>query len=323
MEKHVDIHVGGYHLTKSIGTGGMGAVLTACLLLLLTFGVSCSESKKDEGKAEGNADNRITIEADSNPDKYITLDLAPGVTMKLAHIPAGTFMMGSKDSTEEVAKKGRAKVDWCKDEGPQRLVTITKPFYMGIYEVTQEQYQAIMGKNPSHFKGAKNPVEKVSWNDAVSFCKALSRKTGKMVRLPTEAEWEYACRAGTTTPFNTGSTISTNQANYDGDYTYGNGRKCVDRGKTISVGSFKPNAWGLYDMHGNVWEWCRDWYKVSYANANTRDPQGPNSGTYRVLRGGSWISSPRLCRSASRNWFTPGGTFFHYGFGFRVVFLDL
>ena len=250
--------------------------------------------------------------AESSPNKYLTLDLGGSVGMKLVKIPAGSFMMGSPASE---AWRGS-------DEGPHRRVTISKPFYMGIHEVTQEQYQAVLGENPSKFKGAKNPVEKVSWNDAAEFCRRLSVKTGKTVRLPTEAQWEYACRAGTTTPFNTGETISTSQANYNGYYTYGIGKKGAYSDKTIPVGSFKPNAFGLYDMHGNVWEWCRDWYDKSYyAKANNRDPQGPDSGEYRVLRGGRWYSDPKNCRSAYRGRDAPnlmvGGSY-----GFRVVVLD-
>jgi len=250
--------------------------------------------------------------AKSSDGKFLTFDLGGGVSMKLVKIPAGTFMMGSPASE---ARRGS-------DEGPQRRVTISKPFYMGIYEVTQEQYQAVLGENPSNFTGAKNPVKKISWNNAAEFCRRLSVKTGKTVRLPTEAQWEYACRAGTTTPFNTGETISTSQANYNGYYTYGSGKKGAYSDKTIPVGSFKPNAFGLYDMHGNVWEWCKDWYDKSYyAKANNRDPQGPDSGEYRVLRGGRWYSDPKNCRSAHRGRDAPnlmvGGSY-----GFRVVVLD-
>jgi len=264
---------------------------------------SLSESSHKSVSADGPSESSSL----SGSPKTLTLALGGGVTMKLALIPSGTFIMGSP--------AGEALRD--DDEGPQRRVTITKPFYMGIYEVTQAQYEAVTGKNPSYFKGAKNPVERVSWHDAVEFCKALSGKTGQTVRLPTEAEWEYACRAGTTKPFNTGRTISTDQANYDGNFTYGNGRKGVYRKKTVPVGIFGPNAWGLYDMHGNVWEWCSDWYADSYANAETDDPQGPASGASRVLRGGSWGIAPRYCRSANRSRNSPGawGNYF----GFRVA----
>jgi len=247
----------------------------------------------------------------------LTLDLGNGVTMKLVKIPAGTFTMGSRDSAEDVAKKGDSDAEMYEDEHPRHSVTITRPFYIGVYEVTQEQYQAVMGENPSGFKGAKNPVDTVSWDDAVAFCKALSVKTGRTLRLPTEAEWEYACRAGTTTPFHMGETISTDQANYHGKYTYGNGKKGVYREKTIPVGSFKPNAFGLYDMHGNVLEWCSDWCEDSYPNVNTTDPNGPNTGEDRVFRGGSWDAVPVNCRSALRDGYSPDER--ESSFGFRVV----
>ena len=240
--------------------------------------------------------------------KELTLDLGNQVTMKLALIPAGKFTMGSP-----AGEKDRA------DDEVQHDVTISKPFYMGIFEVTQEQYQQVVGTNPSKFKGAQNPVEQVSWNDAADFCKKLSQTTGKTVTLPTEAQWEYACRAGTTTPFHTGQTISTDEANYNGNSVYGNGQKGTDRQTTIPVGSFKPNAFGLYDMHGNVLEWCSDWYG-SYANANQVDPAGPSSGEYRVLRGGCWNGIPQDCRSAGRSGVVPGYPGYRFSnFGFRVV----
>jgi formylglycine-generating enzyme required for sulfatase activity len=219
----------------------------------------------------------------------VSLDLKEGGKLVLAPIPAGTFMMGSP-ATED--KRG--------DNETQHRVTISKPFYMGIHPVTQAQYQAIMGKNPANFQGNDLPVEQVNWNDAVEFCQKISQKAGRTFRLPTEAEWEYACRAGTTTPFYFGNTISTEQANYDGNYTYGNGVKGVHRQKTTSVGSFPANAWGLHDMHGNVWEWCADWYGDYPAEAAI-DPQGVSNGPSRVLRGGSWNNNPQNCRSANRN----------------------
>lgn len=235
-------------------------------------------------------------EAGSGP----TLDLGNKVTMKLALIPAGKFMMGSPKD-----EKGRKD-----NEGPQHEVAITKPFHMGIYEVTQDQYKQIMGNNPSDFKRRRNPAENVLWDDAVEFCQKLSQKTGKTVRLPTEAEWEYACRAGSKTPYNTGETISTRQANLDN----GPGRN------TMAVGSFKPNDWGLYDMHGNVWEWCSDRFSEDYyANAEKTDPQGPApaSGGCRVVRGGYHASFPRSCRSARRDWMDPRSRL--CSLGFRVV----
>ena len=165
-----------------------------------------------------------------------------------------------------------------KDDEIQHKVTLTKGFYMGVYTVTQEQWQEVMGNNPSHFKGEKNlPVEHVSWDDCQEFIKKLREKDKKPYRLPTEAEWEYACRAGTTTPFHFGETISTDQANYNGNFTYGNGKKGVYREKTTPVGSFPANAWGLHDMHGNVWQWCQDWYG-DYPQKDVVDPQGPEKG---------------------------------------------
>jgi formylglycine-generating enzyme required for sulfatase activity len=256
----------------------------------------------------------------------LALDCGSGVTLDLMRISAGRFMMGSPLSEGnnratswekwENGPVGEKTVIGRSDNEVQHEVTITKPFYMGIHEVTQSQWRAVMGNNPSYFKGDDNPVEKVSWDDAMEFCRKLSSKSGRKVRLPTEAEWEYACRAGTTMAFNTGETISTDQVNYNGNYTYGNGRKGVYREKTTPVGSFGANAWGLYDMHGNVWEWCSDWHGV-YDLANTKDPQGVSNGTPRVVRGGSWANSPWGCRSAYRFRLEPDLR--AIDFGFRVV----
>ncbi|GHV90479.1 hypothetical protein AGMMS50268_09820 [Spirochaetia bacterium] len=250
-------------------------------------------------------------------------------------IEGGTFTMGSPSSEAERFS----------DEGPQHTVSISA-FYMGKYEVTQKEWVAVMGSNPSYFKGDNLPVEQVSWYDAIEYCNKRSEKEGLRpaytidksrldpnnyasttgeddwqsdnirwivtvnknangYRLPTEAEWEYACRAATTTPFSTGNNITTNQANYNGDY-----------GETTAVGSFAPNRWGLYDMHGNVWEWCWDWYE-SYSTAAQTDPTGASSGPYRVLRGGGWSGDAQGLRSAGRNGSTPS---FRFNFiGFRVV----
>jgi formylglycine-generating enzyme required for sulfatase activity len=176
-----------------------------------------------------------------------------------------------------------------------------------------------MGENPSRFSGANNPVERVNWYKAKEFCKRLSEKTGREYRLPSEAEWEYACRAGTTTPFYFGETITTDLANYDGDYTYGNGPEGVDREKTTPVGSFPPNAFGLYDMHGNVWEWCEDVWHENYEGAPNDGRPWLTGGNHnrRVLRGGSWTYNPRFCRCANRYWLNPDFDFNYYGF--RVV----
>jgi formylglycine-generating enzyme required for sulfatase activity len=189
---------------------------------------------------------------------------------------------------------------------------------MGVYIVTQEQWQEVMGNNPSHFKGEKNlPVEKVSWNDCQEFITKLREKDTKLYRLPTEAEWEFACRAGTKTPFHFGDTISPDRANYNSDYTYGNGKRGVERKKTTPVGSFPANAWGLHDMHGNLFQWCQDWYG-KYPQKDVFDPQGPENGEEHVVRGGSWSVTPEHCRSAFRFISVPGNR--NYRLGFRLCF---
>jgi formylglycine-generating enzyme required for sulfatase activity len=223
----------------------------------------------------------------TQPAKELILDLGSNVSMKLVLIPAGKFLMGSPDG----------EPNRFPDEGPQHEVTISKPFYMGVYTVTQEQYEQVMGKNPSSFKGPQNPVETVSWDDAVEFCKKLSQKRGRAVSLPTEAQWEYACRAGSKSRFSFGD-----DDDKLGDYAWY--WKNSDS-KTHPVGQKKPNDFGLYDMHGNVWQWCSDWYTESYANAGKTDPTGPASGSIRVLRGGSWCHYPLICRSAYRYGLTP------------------
>lgn len=228
--------------------------------------------------------------------------------MEFVWVPPGEFMMGSPANEE-----GRD------DDETQHRVKLTKGFFMGATEVTQSQYETLMGSNLSYFKGTSNPVEQVSWHDAEKYCESLTKKDGVTYGLPTEAQWEYACRAGTKTPFNCGETISTDLANYDGNYTYGDGRKGTYREKTTPVRSFPANAWGLYDMHGNVWEWCVDWYGEDYyEKSDKEDAKGPNSGTDRVLRGGSWNHRPRYCRSANRVGGNPALTFFTLGF--RLVY---
>lgn len=240
--------------------------------------------------------------------------------MKFAWIPPGTFLMGSPREEQQQASrdyKKQVKGDYDFAEEKQHRVTLSQGFYLSIHPVTQAHWQAVMGSNPSHFKGDNLPVENVSWDDCQEFCKKLSQKTGKLNRLPTEAEWEYACRAGTTTPFHFGSTVSAEQANYDGNYTYGSGKKGQCRPQTTSVGSFPANPWGLFDMHGNVFEWCQDWYG-DYPSGDVTNPKGENSGAARVLRGGSWGASPWRARSAYRGWYAPGNTDRYCGV--RVVF---
>ena len=195
-------------------------------------------------------------------------------------------------------------------EKPAHPVTLTQPFYVGKFDVTQEQYQQVMGTNPSYFKGKDNPVEQVSWDDAQAFCKKLSEQTTDRVRLPTEAEWEYSCRAGTKTTYYSGDT----DKDLDRVAWYGANSKST----THPVGQKESNFFGLYDMHGNVWQWCQDWYSENYyGKSEAENPQGPAQGAVRLLRGGSWDFNPMICRSANRCRYDPVNRY--YNIGFRVV----
>jgi formylglycine-generating enzyme required for sulfatase activity len=239
--------------------------------------------------------------------KHVEVDVGGGVKLKLVYIEPGKFMMGSPKEEKE---------RW--DKELQHEVEITKGFYMGVFEVTQQEYEKVIGENPSHFKGDRLPVEKVSWEDAMEFCKRLSKKEGKLVDLPTEAEWEYACRAGSKTVFHYGNSLSSKQANFAGDFPYGGAAKGPYLQKTARVGSYEPNAFGLYDMHGNVWEWCKDWSSDEYyKDGPRRAPPGPAKGKRRVVRGGAWDITASGCRSAYRDEDGPG--FNEYCVGFRVV----
>ncbi|BAT56166.1 serine/threonine protein kinase [Nostoc sp. NIES-3756] len=253
--------------------------------------------------AKGNITNRRNLKA-----KYFVEDLGNGITLEMVQIPGGTFTMGSPEG-----EKYRQT-----DESPQHQVTVPG-FFMGRYAVTQAQYQAIMGTNPSRFKGEKRPVEKVSWDDAVEFCKRLSQKTGKTYRLPSEAEWEYACRAGTTTPFYFGETITTDLVNYHGSYPYGAAPKGEYRLQTTDVGKFPPNSFGLYDMCGNTWEWCQDLYNESYQGAPTDGSTwlSGKDNNIKLLRGGSLYVFAVHCRSAYRH--RDAITNLRDNVGFRVV----
>ncbi|MCE2717543.1 MAG: SUMF1/EgtB/PvdO family nonheme iron enzyme [Dolichospermum sp.] len=248
-----------------------------------------------------------TISSRFNPAISSTQNenLGKGVVLEMVAIPGGKFLMGSPEGQGDDSEK------------PQHQVTVP-PFFMGKYPVTQAQWERVadlpkvkidLRSKPSHFQGANLPVENVSWHDAQEFCARLSKATGKLYRLPSEAEWEYACRANTTTPYYFGDTITTDLVNHNGKY-----------GKTTDVGKFYPNAFGLYDMHGNVWEWCEDGWHKNYINA----PIWPNdsiawisSNNKQILRGGSWIDLRGLCRSACRN----GNNAYYrcYDYGFRVA----
>ena len=243
----------------------------------------------------------FTQEQQSN----FTQDLGNGIKLEMIAIPGGTFLMGTEDQEiKRLCKK--YDTEWFENEQPQHQVTV-QPFFMGKYSVTQAQYQQVMGKNPSHFPGDKRPVECVSWDEAVEFCQRLSQQTGKEYRLPTEAEWEYACRARTTTPYHFGETITDKLANYSRNVA-----------ETTAVGKYPPNAFGLYDMHGNVWEWCQDDWHNNYHGAPT-DGRARVSDVRitKVMRGGSWLDIPDGCRSAPRN----SGTrdYRSNAVGFRVV----
>ena len=210
----------------------------------------------------------------------------------------GTFLMGSSEDEPE-------REPWESGDETQHQVTLSRGFWMAETPVTQALWEIFMGENPSRFKGAELPVEEVSWDDAQRFINKLNGiKPELQLCLPTEAQWEYACRAGTTTPFAFGENITTDQVNYNGEYPYNNGKKGKGRSQTVEVKSLPPNGWGLYQMHGNVWEWCQDWFG-SYPAEPVVDPKGSQSGTDRVLRGGSWISTGGNCRSADRDRFDP------------------
>jgi formylglycine-generating enzyme required for sulfatase activity len=239
-------------------------------------------------------------------------------------IPPGEFDRGSTEA--EIAKllaEARATkqpswyIDRLPSEAPKHRVRIARPFYLGMFEVTQAEYERVMGKNPSRYKGdPRRPVEQVSWEDAAEFCRRLSsleakQSAGRSYRLPTEAEWEHACRAGTRTTWYSGD----DEAGLKSVAWYAAGRQ----GSSYPVGQKKPNAWGLYDMHGNVWEWCNDWHDTAYyVNSPLEDPLGPTSGSDRVNRGGSWFYNARGCRSAYRNKDRP--SFQSNSCGFRLAF---
>jgi len=232
-------------------------------------------------------DNRGGMGALDGPTEAVeTIDLGGGVRIELVLIRPGTFMMGSDK------------------EGPVHQVTLTQPFYLGKFEVTQEQWQAVMGSNPSYFKGPKLPVANVSWDDCQDFLTKLREKTGRKFTLPTEAQWEYACRAGTTTRYSFGDSDA-GLAEH-GWYSVNSGAK------NHPVGEKKSNPWGLYDMHGNVWEWCADRYG-NYPSNEVSDPAGAASGASRVYRGGSWSNVAAFCGSADRDGNLPGFRFLYLG----------
>ena len=266
-------------------------------------------------------------EQEKRQGKFFSQDLGNSVTLEMVYLPGGSFLMGTEE--EEIERLVK-KFNWegFRSEKPQHEVKI-QPFFLGKYPVTQEQWKAIsslpkvnrdLEAEPSYFKGDKRPVEKVAWEDAVEFCQRLSFQTGKEYRLPSEAEWEYACRAGTTSPFNLGETITEELVNYDGREIYGNEPRGEYREETTPVGSFSANAYGLYDLHGNVWEWCEDDWHENYQAAPTDGSAWKlGASSIKVVRGGSWLNAPPDCRCAYR--FDLASNYRSYFIGFRVAYV--
>ena len=255
-------------------------LMVSVLLFMWTLSVN-AEKPKAEPIAGPDAGMRMVKTAD-------------GIEYAFRWCPAGSFTMGSPES-----ESGR-----CPDEFPHE-VALTDGFWMLETEVTREMWKSVMGNEPGVFRGERLPVEQVGWVDCIEFCRKLSEKLGSPVTLPTEAQWEYACRAGTSGPF---------AGNLEEMAWFGPNSE----NRTHPVGQKKPNAWGIHDMHGNVWEWCLDWYaEDSYAGSPSTDPHGPDRGVNRVYRGGGWYGDARFCRSAYRNYYAPN--FRSYGHGFRII----
>jgi formylglycine-generating enzyme required for sulfatase activity len=305
-------------LAKKGITQLLGLFVIAFMAVAFT---ACGEEPK-KPPTKGDNDQKISRPSTPVPDPITrTFDLGEGVNLEMVLISAGTFKMGSLDS--EVGSQS--------DE-TRHEVTISKPFYLGKYPITVAQWKRFVAvtdykteaetsggafkwdgkewkldpdtnwKHPGFRQAPTHPVVCVSWNDVQKFhswLNALALKNATTFAMPSESQWEYACRAGTTTPFHFGSELNGTQANCDGNFPYGTNRKGPFVEKTTPVGTYPPNAWGLYDMHGNVWQWCSDWYG-EYPEKPIKDPVGPLSGKHRVLRGGSWFINANLCRAASR-----------------------
>jgi formylglycine-generating enzyme required for sulfatase activity len=273
----------------------MKSLLLAMLVGLMMVG--CGEEAQKEAVQEEAKD-----ESAAPLGENFTI---PDLNLTMIWVEPGTFTMG--------------------DKGEQHQVTLTKGFHLGKHEVTQAQWERVMGSDPSEYKGADRPVEQVSWNDAVEFCKKLTemeKKAGRVpegmtYQLPTEAQWEYACRAGTTTVYSWGDTITKTNANYNSGEVPRR-RAAQLAGAATPVGNYPANPWGFHDMHGNVWEWCADWYG-NYPSGSVTDPEGPASGSRRVGRGGSWHDDGTYLRSAGRSTYAPSGR--STTLGFRVGFL--
>jgi len=291
------------HRLRVRRVGGVKKLLLALLVGALLAGCGDDELKKKVQELEDELEQvkKGKDDAQGNdvaPSKKKAFTI-PDLELEMLWCKPGIFTMGSPLSEADRS-----------DDETQHAVTLTKGFWLGKHEVTQAQWQSIMGSNPSKFKGANLPVEKVSWDDVASFCAKLTereRKAGRLpegyaYQLPTEAQWEYACRAGTRTAYSFGAAITAKQANHDNDV-----------GQTTAVGSYPANAWGFHDMHGNVYEWCRDWYD-DYPDGSVRNPMGPAAGSVRGFRGGSWLFRARDARSATRFRNVPVYRFDNLGF---------
>ena len=285
--------------------GGLGRkvqwtrwVLSLAAIVVLSIFLQDMIVAQAAAKGLNPTDNRTSVPDSGYNAKHgavKTVDLGGGVKLEMVYLEQGQFQMGSKTG---------------------HTVTLSQGFWIGKYEVTQSQYEQITGSNPSFFKGSNRPVESVSWKDAMAFCRKLSSRTGQTFTLPTEAQWEYACRAGTSTAFSFGNCLNTSDANYNGNYPMKGCSKGQNRKTTWDVGNGRTNGWGLVDMHGNVYEWCLDWHG-GYPSGNVTEPAGPASGFLHIFRGGSWDSYAGSCRSGLRDWNTP--TLTENYLGFRVV----
>ncbi|MGK7923180.1 MAG: formylglycine-generating enzyme family protein [Trichodesmium sp.] len=308
---------------KFLGVTGLS--LSSSLFLYKTY---INKTKSNSSQISNNTFELETLKVDIRGNQIETKNLKVSVIkeyldneifIEIVSIPQGIFVMGSPETE---AKR-------LANEGPQHPVNIA-PFFMSKYPINQAQWQIVASEFPqiniplnpdiSKFKGKHLPVESISWYEANEFCARIAQKTGKNYRLPSEAQWEYGCRANTTTPFYFGETITTNLANYNGNSNYGEVSRGLWRGQTTKVGSFPGNTFGLYDMHGNVWEWCADdWHSnYNFAPSDGRIWQSESSSLYKVLRGGSWNIGARRCRSASRYALIPDSK--DYFLGFRVVY---
>ena len=286
--------------------------MRAILISLLVFGVcGCGEKQKP-------LPDVASVEQPLPVAKPVGDPIENSIGMVLVPIPAGEFMMGSRLPAAEVAKRFNDDAEFFKNEHPRHRVTLTKSFHLGRTEVTQGQWEAVMGTTPwkgkPFFKeGDDYPATYVSWEDAVEFCRKLSETEGVEYRLPMDAEWEYACRAGTTTAYSFGDDESQlDEYAWIKENTYNVGGEAYAH----TVGQKKPNPWGLYDMHGNVWEWCQDW-SGEYPSGDVTDPAGPDSGSDRVIRGSGWGLNAWHCRSAIRYRGSPSNR--GDSLGFRVL----